>query len=508
MSRYFAVHYMRKKIKVVQITAEIEPFSKSGGLANVMGSLPKTQAKLGCSVVVITPLYSDDITYGGQTLETVAENVEVEITRGIFEKVSFYKGVMPDSSVPIYFVSHKKYFGTPDNGKIYGKKNDNARFMVFCVAALQLLRIIRWKPDIIHCHDWHTGLIPYFLKGRYKNVPFWKNSASLFTIHNLVYQFGHDWWLIPENMRDDGRTALPVFDDTQSIERINFVKRAIINADTISTVSETYREEILTRDFGEELHRILKNREDIIYGIVNGINYDDYNPQTDPGLYVRYNNTTISRKKQNKAWLQKDFGLKKGPNIPVISMTSRIVEQKGFALLLEIIPTLIEMGVQLVIMGDGDETIISELTALQKNFPDSIAYTAFDTTKETSLYAGSDIFLLPSRFEPCGVNQMIALRYGSIPVVHHIGGLADTIENFNPRTQTGNGFTFFNYDSHSLLAALVRAIETYKHKKVWRKLMVSALKEANSWILPAKKYKELYKTVSKLGRANKRKRLK
>lgn len=505
MSRYFAVHYMRKKIKVVQITAEIEPFSKSGGLANVMGSLPKTQAKLGCSVTVITPLYSDEPVSSDQSLELVAEDVEIEITRGIFEKVSFYKGMMPDSSVPVYFVAHKKYFGTPDNGKIYGKKNDNARFFVFCVAALQLLKIIRLQPDVIHCHDWHTGLIPYFLKGRYKNDSFWKKTATLFTIHNLVYQFGHDWWLIPEDMRDDGRSALPSFEDSQLIERINFVKRAIINADTISTVSETYREEILTRDFGEELHRILKNREHIIYGIVNGINYDDYNPQTDLGLCERYNSNTISRKKHNKLWLQKYLGLKKGATIPMICMTSRVVEQKGFALLIEIIPALMEMGVQLAIIGDGDETIISQLRNLQRDFPEYISYMPFDSSKETSFYAGSDIFLLPSRFEPCGVNQMIALRYGSIPVVHHIGGLADTIENFNPRVKTGNGFTFFNYDSHSLLIALVRAVETFKHKKVWRTLVISGLKEANSWILPAKKYAELYKTVIKIGRANKRK---
>ncbi len=496
---------MRKKLKVVQIAAEIEPFSKSGGLANVMGSLPKTAAKLGCSVIVITPHYADTLEFGNQTLEIVAENEEIEITNGIFEKVTYLRGRLPDSSVPIYFISSKKYFGEPESGRIYGAKNDNTRFMFFDVAALQLLKKINWKPDIIHCHDWHTGLIPYFLKGRYKKDEFWAKTATLFTIHNLAYQLGHDWWLIPENMRDDGRTPLPAFSEFKDVERINFVKRAIMNADTINTVSETYREEILTRDFGEDLHRILKNRENMIYGIVNGINYEEYNPQTDPGIHENYNVKSIARKKNNKKWLQKQYGLKVTLNAPLIAMTSRVVEQKGFALLLPIIPTLMEIGAQIIIMGDGDETLIQNIMQFQKDFPGQLVYTPFDSTRETSLYAGSDLFLLPSRFEPCGVNQMIALRYGSIPVVHHIGGLADTIINFDPRTKTGNGFTFMSYDSSSLLVAIVRAFETYQYKNLWRNLVTVGLKEANSWIIPTKKYIELYKTVAKLGRANKRK---
>ncbi|MEK7163149.1 MAG: glycogen/starch synthase [Patescibacteria group bacterium] len=497
---------MRKKIKIVQIASEIEPFSKSG-LGGVVGSLSRTERKLGQNVVAITPYYETAAEQNGGPLEIIAENHEIEITHGVFERVTYLRGYMRDSRVPIYFIKHENYLdGKVDfRGKIYGAPNENARFFFFDVAALQLLKKINWKPDIIHCHDWHTGLIPYFLKGRYKKDPFWEKTACLFTIHNLVYQLGHDWWLIDEKDRDDGRAPLPSFIEKEAIERINFVKRAIMNADAVNTVSETYREEIMTRDFGEDLHRMLKNRENIVFGIVNGIDYNEYNPLTDPGLYRHYSVKSVSRKRDNKIWLQKHYGLKKGFNIPLLCMTSRIVEQKGFALLLPILSTLMESGAMMIIMGDGAEEIKKLLAEVSKNFPEQLIYTPFDSARETSLYAGSDIFILPSRFEPCGVNQLIALRYGCIPVVHHIGGLADTITNFDPRTETGNGFTFAGYDSNNLLVALARAIETYKHKDVWKHLVVSGLREANSWIIPTKKYIELYKTTSKLRRARKKK---
>ncbi|MEK7607874.1 MAG: glycogen/starch synthase [Patescibacteria group bacterium] len=498
---------MRKKIKVAQVAAEIEPFSKSGGLANVMGSLPRTESKLGLNVIVITPHYGETNTSPVGDLEIVFEDVPIEVTSGVFDKATYLRGYIPDSKVPIYFVSNKKYLGPSSmiNGKIYGAKNDNARFLFFDVAVLKLLQMINWKPDIIHCHDWHTGLIPYFLKGRYKKDPFWAKTACLFTIHNLVYQLGHDWWLIDENDRDLGRTPLPSFVENGVIEHINFVKRAIMNADAINTVSETYREEIMTRDFGEDLHRILKNRENIIFGIVNGIDYNEYNPLTDPGLNQHYSAKSVARKRDNKIWLQKHYGLKNGPNIPLVCMTSRIVEQKGFALIIPIIPALMETGMQMIIMGDGDGEIIKAFDDMQKNFPGQFIYTPFDSARETSLYAGSDIFLLPSRFEPCGVNQLIALRYGCIPIVHHIGGLADTIIDFDPWTEDGNGFTFAGYDSNSLLFAMARAMETYKYKDVWKRLVVSGLREANSWIIPTKKYIELYKTTIKLRKARKKK---
>jgi starch synthase len=487
---------MTKPLKIAHIASEVEPFSKSGGLANVIGSLPRAHRDLGNDVIVITPYYDHIINHNGQNLEVVFESEWIEITSGVYEEVSYLKGQLSYSDVPVYFVVNKKYFG--ERNTLYGAVNDNARFMLFDVAALHLMKRLDWAPNIIHCHDWHTGLIPYFIRGRYKKDPFWSHSSCLFTIHNLAYQMGHDWWSVSDAERDDGRSPLPPFDDIDRIEKINFAKRGILNADAINAVSETYREEILTKDFGQELQNILKKREKIVFGIVNGIDYSDYNPLTDPGLHKHYSDKSVNRKKDNKRWLQKYYNLKMNASVPVICMTSRISEQKGFGLIAQILPILIKHDVQIIIMGNGDAEISKSLSQIQKEYPEQVVFVPFDSRLETSVYAGSDIFLLPSRFEPCGINQMIALRYGCIPVVHHIGGLADTIINFDPEKKIGNGFTFNHYDSQHLLVATIRALETYKHKEVWKDLVIHGLREANSWIIPAQKYIDLYKTTMRL----------
>jgi starch synthase len=494
---------MQKQLKIAHIAAEVEPFSKSGGLANVIGSLPRAHQDLGHEVIVVTPYYENVINLNGQKLELIAENDQIELTPGFFQDVSYLKGKLPDSNVSVYFIASRKYFG--ERNTLYGAINDNARFMFFNVAALHLLKKINWIPDIIQCHDWHTGLIPYFIKGRYKKEGFLNNVSTLFTIHNLAYQFGHDWWSVPESERDDGRSPLPSFEDIDKIEKINFAKRAILNADAINTVSETYREEILTKESGQELERVLKNREKRVFGIVNGISYEDYNPLTDPGLKKHYSDKSVSRKKVNKLWLQRYFKLKVNTHTPLLCMTSRIAEQKGFGLLTGIINHLMKLDVQMIVMGDGDPEISRILQNVQKEYPKQFAFVPFDSKIETSLYAGSDIFVLPSRFEPCGINQMIALRYGCIPIVHHIGGLADTITDFNPTKQTGNGYTFTSYSPEDLLIAIVRALETYKYKETWKELTISGLRQANSWILPAQKYIDLYKTTIKFKKASDRK---
>ncbi len=487
---------MKKTLKIAHISSEVEPFSKSGGLANVVGALPRAHYDLGYNVIVVTPYYEGCINLDNQKFETIAEHEKIEVTEGIFEEVTYLRATLPYSKVPVYFIANKKYFG--ERYSLYGAINDNARFFLFDVAVLHLLKILNWAPDILHCHDWHTGLIPYFLKGRYKKDAFWENTACLFTIHNLAYQLGHDWWLINENERDAGRAQLPPFDDIDRIEKINFAKRAILNADAINAVSETYRNEIMTKDFGEDLQKILKNREEKVFGIVNGIDYNDYNPLTDPGLQKHYSDKSANRKEDNKLWIQKHYKLKIGAQIPLICMTSRITEQKGFGLIIPLLPILLKQNIQIIIMGDGDQEITEALNSVQKKYPKHLIFTPFDHRLETSMYAGSDFFLLPSRFEPCGINQMIALRYGCIPIVHHIGGLADTIIDFNPEKKGGNGFTFNYYDTEHLLVAIIRSLETYKYKEVWKNLVIFGLQQANSWIIPAQKYIELYKTTVRL----------
>lgn len=490
------------ELHVAHIASEVEPFSKTGGLGSVLGSLPRAQRTLGVDAIIITPYYEQHIdaeTYG---IERIGEPERIEVEPGVFETVAFRKGLLGEERVPVYFVENRKYFGL--RKKLYGADNDNARFLFFNIAALFLLKKIEFKPMIIHCHDWHAGIVPFLLKTRYRRDPFFGDAASLFTIHNLSFQLGHPWRDIPPEESESGRSPLPSFADPERMERLNFAKRAILYADVINAVSETYREEILTEAFGEELHRLLKRKRHLVFGIVNGINYNEFNPLTDPGLVRHYSSKSVQLRKYNKKALQRRYGLTVDLNIPILCTTSRISEQKGFRLILQIIRAVFQRGAQLIVMGDGDEKTIQSLQALGKEFPGQFAYTPFNQEEETLLYAGAEIFLLPSRFEPCGINQMIALRYGCIPVVRSIGGLADTIEDYDPRTRTGNGFTFKRYDSTSLLIAIVRALENFKHVRAWRDLSVSGLRAANSWEIPAQKYIGLYLTALRLKARKKR----
>lgn len=484
--------------RVAHVASEVEPFSKTGGLGSVLGALPRAQQELGMDVIVVTPYYENLIDTNGQTFESLGDPDRIEVEPGVFEEVSYSKGLLGDGDIPVYFVKSAKFFGP--RKKLYGAANDNARFLFFDIAALFLMEKIDFKADIVHCHDWHTGIIPFLLKTRLRKDPFWSDTATLFTIHNLSFQLGHDWHAIPSKESDGGRSRLPSFSDTKKMERVNFAKRGIIHADAINTVSETYREEILTDAFGEALDRLLKRKRQVVFGIVNGIDYQDFNPLTDPGLVCHYSSRSVHLKKYNKKAMQELYGLAVDLEVPVLCTTSRISGQKGFRLILKIIRPILRLGTQFIIMGDGDERTIRAFKDLQREFPGRFAYTPFDRSKETLLYAGSEMFLMPSHFEPCGINQMIALRYGCIPVVRRIGGLADTIRDYDPRTKTGNGFTFRRYDSTSLLVAVVRALENFKHVRAWKELSISGLLAANSWKLPAQKYIDLYEATLRIKR--------
>lgn len=494
----------RKKLKIAHVVSEVDPFSKSGGLGDVARSLPKAIKRLGHEVIVITPLYNAIINQKKFGLKLIAKEVAIELSKQKTAEVNYYQGELI-KGLPVYFVENKKYFGR--RKKLYGSKWENARFMLFDLAALKLLKVLKFKPDIVQCHDWHAGLIPYFLNRRYKKDEFWEKTATIFTVHNLLFQLGHSWWNIKNGLKDDGYSPLPVFSHSPQLERINFAKRAIINADLINTVSERYAEEILTKNFGQDLHRILKNRKDRLFGIVNGIDYQDFNPKTDPGLYKNYGVNSLNKKAENKKHLQKYFKLPIDTNIPVLGMVTRITEQKGFDLLMKIIEDVLKLDIQFVIMGAGEKVYESFFKKLQKKYPKKIGtHLEFDAKRATSVYAGSDMFLMPSRFEPCGLGQLISLRYGSIPIVRAVGGLADTVTDFNPQTKKGNGFVFHSYSSKSLLVAIIRAIENYKYTETWNKLVKTGMKQSFSWEIPAKKYVDLYHKAIKEKNKSKRKK--
>ncbi len=484
---------MPKKLKIVHISSEVAPFSKTGGLADVARSLPKAIKRLGHEVIVITPMYGQVIDKDKYDLKLIYENVKVYLNSKEAIRVNYWKGYSMEN-LPIYFIECKKYFSKRKT--LYGSGHENARWFVFDVAALKLISLLKFEADIVNCHDWQTGLIPYYLKTDFRYSKTLKKVKTIFTIHNLVFQMGMNWWEVPPKKKDFGRTRIPHLAD-KNIKYINFVKRAILSADAISTVSEQYREEIMTRKFGQDLHRILKNRGQRLFGIVNGIDYNAYNPEKDLGLFKHYSYEKIHRKKLNKEYLQKKFGLNIDMKIPVFCTTSRVAYQKGIELVLKIIDSLIKLNIQIIIMGDGDKNYIKELKKLQKKYKKKVVWLPFSKNKnyETLLYAGSDFFLLPSHHEPCGINQLIAMRYGCVPIVRKVGGLQDTVTNYNPVTKKGTGFSFERFDTFDFYGAVIRALESFKRKREFRGIMVRAMQESNSWEIPAKKYVDLYRKI-------------
>lgn len=481
-------------MKIVSISSELAPFSKTGGLADVARSLPKALQRLGHKVIIITPLYGLVIDKKKYNLKLIYKNIKVHLNSKEAVRINYWKGYLMNN-LPVYFIENKKYFSK--RKILYCSNHENARFLIFDVAALKLISLLKFSADIVHCHDWQAGLIPFYLKTAFRYSKTLEKAKTIFTIHNLIFQFGRNWWEIPFAKKDYGHKRISHLSDSD-IEYINFAKRAILSADVINTVSEQYRMEIMTKKFGQDLHCILKNRENKLFGIVNGIDYYSYNPAKDPGLFKNYNYNKIYCKKPNKEHLQKQFNLPVNVAVPLICMTSRVAFQKGFELLLKIADQLMNLDMQLIIMGSGNKTYIHALNKISKKYPKKIVIIPFNEKNqkyETLIYAGSDFILLPSHYEPCGINQLIAMRYGCIPIVRKIGGLHDTVNNFNPIDGSGTGFVFDKFNEFALYGAIIRALETYKYKDIWQNLIVRVMQESTSWEIPAKKYVKLYQNI-------------
>ena len=324
---------MSKKLKIVSIASEVAPFSKTGGLGDVAHSLPKAIKKLGHEIIVITPLYEQVIDKKKYKLKIIYENINVYLNSEETVTVNYWQAFLTEG-LPIYFIDCKKYFSQKKT--LYGSTHENARFLIFDVAALKLISLLKFEADIVHCHDWQTGLIPFYLKTDFRYSKTLRKAKTVYTIHNLVFQLGHNWWDVPVAKKDYGRSRIPHVANSD-IEYLNFAKRGILSADVVSTVSEQYRDEILTKNFGQDLHRILRNRQDRLHGIVNGIDDKTYNPSIDGSLVKNYDYHKVHRKKVNKEYLQKKFGLAIDMNMPIICTTSRVTFQKGFVLILKIL---------------------------------------------------------------------------------------------------------------------------------------------------------------------------
>lgn len=479
-----------ESLTIASVSAEHATFAKTGetgGLGIVAQALPRALRDRGHTVIPIIPLHQTTKRHFGDTLEKVGED-RVKLFEGLSQKVTFWRGEY--DRIETYFIDNEEYFSS--NRHIYKFDRQNERFFFFARAVLSLLRHLDISPDVVHCHDWHAGLLPYFL---HTSKTTFRDTASIFTIHNLVFQMGKDWWEVPPEKQDDGFSTPEQMYERGDLEFINFALRGIRHADAVSTVSEHYAQEILTHQFGQQLQGELRKRKDDLFGIVNGVNYEDYNPETDPGLAEAYTiQDPLPGKSANKRALQRICRLPERDDIPLIGMVSRITEQKGFDLLLEVMDVLMKLKVQLVILGGGQEDYERKFRKLRREYPDRFSYLAFDPKLETLVYAGSDLYLMPSRFEPCGLGQLFSLRYGSIPIVHAVGGLQDTVEDFNPRTGRGNGFVFTKYDARFMLAAVTRAAENWmRGGDTWERLVKKSMRKVYSWDIQAQKYVALFR---------------
>ncbi|MGI6554210.1 MAG: glycogen synthase GlgA [Bacillota bacterium] len=488
---------MQERLKILLVSSEVDPFAKTGGLADVAGSLPKALARLGHDIRIIMPRYKQikNTEYLNDMPVEMDGHLETAIVRQAMLPV---KGGEADLKIPVYFIDNYKFFYREG---LYGHIDDGARFNFFTKAVLSALPKLDFKPDVIHCNDWQTAMLPLFLKVKYEDEPFYKNTATVFTIHNLQYQgrFPKDV-LITLNLPEK-KFFTP--DQLEYWGQVNYMKAGILYSDLINTVSDKYSLEIQTSEFGEGLDGLLRKRAQDLYGILNGIDYNNFNPETDERIYKNFSLATIKDKKENKYALQEELGLPK-KDVPMISLISRLASQKGLDLLANVINDLLETNVQFVLLGSGEDRYQHFFSELKIRYRNKAAiHIGFDSDLAQRIYAASDIFLMPSRFEPCGLGQMISMRYGTIPVVHATGGLEDTVIDYHQDNERGNGFSFTHYSAVELWKTIQRAVGLYTdYPDQWRQLVTNAMRADFSWKKSAEKYVSYYRRALTKRREN------
>lgn len=492
--------------KILIATTEAVPFAKTGGLADVCGALPIELANLGHDVVLFMPAFRQVFDQVSADGDIVATEVELEVPIGnSVVRGSVLTTKLPESEVPVYFIQQDEFFGREGlYGDSGGDYRDNCqRFVFFCRGVLEAIRLLELDIDIIHCNDWQTGLIPAYLATEYRSVPGYESMASLFTIHNLAYQgrFWHwDMLLTGLDWKYFNFQQLEYFGD------LSLLKSGIVFADAISTVSVRYADEIQRPELGCGLENVLQHRSDVLTGILNGVDYSAWNPETDGDLPQTYGvKDWSSGKAACKSALQQQYGLEQSPNVPLIGFVGRLAEQKGGEIILELMRKWVhQRSVQWIILGTGDARLEEQFAKLSDEFPRLIAAElAFSNQTAHRIEAAADIFLMPSRYEPCGLNQMYSLRYGTVPVVHATGGLSDTITDCNEDTlaaETANGFSFGDYTTAACESALSRACDTYQNRRdAWEQLVATGMRQDWSWRRSARQYVDLYqKTISRI----------
>lgn len=478
----------------------MEPFAKVGGLAEVIGALSRRLAGLDCDVRIVLPYYKQ-VKKNLRNLKLKVKNLDKKVATSIdwlVKEGSLYE--VKYQKVTVYLIENKEFFG---RDQIYatskGEFEDNdLRFGFLSLGALETAKALNFKPDIIHSHDWQTAFIPICIKWRkhVKDDEFFKDSKIVFTIHNISYQGQFD-----KSIMD--KFGIPGFLFTsQGLElygKTNLLKGGILYSDLVTTVSPTFAEEIKKRDYGHGLDAVLKwvsRKSNNLTGILNGINYDEWNPETDKAIYKNYSAKDTKLKTENTLKIKEELGLEENLEFPLLCFVSKLTEQKGLDLLLDSLPQIFDLGYEVVIIGSGQARFEQMLRRAGRKFKKKLSIAIKPSEElERKIYAGSDMLVMPSRFEPCGLSQIIALRYGTIPIVRATGGLLDTVKDYNDDKKNGNGFIFHEFSKISLLDALLRAISEFEDKKSWQKLVSRAMKEDYSWRKSCRAYKELYQEI-------------
>jgi len=475
---------IKKRFKILFVTAEAAPFSKVGGLGDVAGSLPRFLAALGHDVRVVSPLYRQ-----------VAENFRLEpgpdnVVSALGDtpyRVGMKK--LCHDGITHCFLDCPGFF---DRDGIYGFDDDGERFVLFSRGVLACLKRLDWQPDIIHCNDWQTALIPAIMKTTAADDPFFSDTASVYTIHNIQYQgvfppeFMHLSGLPPEEFH---------FTKTEFFGELNFMKTGITYADRVNTVSRTFMEEIQTPEYGYGLEEHLRAHREKLHGILNGIDYEKIDPETNVNIYENYSAQELDGKEENRRRLMDDLDLEpgRGTRDPVVGIISRLMDQKGLDILAGALDDIVDSGVLLAVLGTGDPKYELMLGEAAGRHPGRISVNLkFDLELADRMYAGCDMVLIPSKFEPCGLVQMMAMRFGTIPVARATGGLVDTIADYDPGTRSGNGFLFTEYSAPALGSAMSRAVSTFRDAEAWRDLVLSAMSLDYSWNASAREYEAMY----------------
>lgn len=490
---------MGNRLRVAFVSAEMAPYAKIGEMADVAYSLPKHLASLGMEVSIFMPLYRRP-EIDSLPKEMVLSSLQVSLG-GRKAKARIFKGEKGKND--IYFIDNPKYFW---RDQIYGTGtgqylDNDERFIFFCRAVLEFLYKSKIHIDVIHCNNWPTALIPVLLKTYFSRKKQFRQTRTVLTLHNIAYQgkFPADSLLLT------GLNLKYFTSQYQSLNgRFNFLKAGIQYADVLNTVSSSYRQEILSRKHGLGLEENLRRRKKVFFSIRNGIDYEVWNPETDPFIVSNYSLANLEAKKECKRDLIREFGLLGRLSTPVIGLVSYMRTHKGFDILLEAMDELVQMDMALVILGVGEEQYEKQLIEIQRKYPDKVAVRLeMNPSLTHKIAAGADIFLIPSLYEPCGLNQLYSFRYATVPVVRATGGLKETVRPFDPQKRSGNGFVFSEYSSRAMIAAIKEALRCYKKPSLWKRVLSEGMREDFSWNRSAKKYIKLYQNALKIKRGGK-----